>query len=114
MFPGPSAQIYHNEAGEVLGWDYAPDEPEWDDEWDEGWTEADEDFPRGTTVTISGESGVAFHVLEVSSDGERLHVRMVGDDRVHTIYRDDVDLLDREDFCGQCGQVGCAHDGMER
>lgn len=27
MFPGPNAQIYRNEAGEVLGWDYPPDEP---------------------------------------------------------------------------------------
>jgi hypothetical protein len=27
MFPGPGAQIYHNEVGEVLGWDYPPDEP---------------------------------------------------------------------------------------
>lgn len=25
MFPGPGAQIYYNEAGEVLGWDYPPD-----------------------------------------------------------------------------------------
>jgi len=27
MFPGPGAQIYKNDAGEVLGWDYPPDEP---------------------------------------------------------------------------------------
>jgi len=26
MFPGPGAQIYRNEAGEVLGWDY-PSQP---------------------------------------------------------------------------------------
>ena len=25
-FPGPNAQIYHNEAGEVTGWDYPSDE----------------------------------------------------------------------------------------
>ena len=39
MFPGPHAQIYYNEAGEVLGWDYpsygdAP-EPEEFDNWEE-------------------------------------------------------------------------------
>ena len=28
MFPGPSASVYRNEAGEVLGWDY----PSRDDE----------------------------------------------------------------------------------
>lgn len=26
-FPGPGAQVYYNEAGEPLGWDYPSDEP---------------------------------------------------------------------------------------
>ena len=26
MFPGPNAEIYRNEAGEVLGWDSGPSE----------------------------------------------------------------------------------------
>jgi hypothetical protein len=30
MFPGPNANIYRNEVGEVLGWDY-PAEPEYCD-----------------------------------------------------------------------------------
>ncbi len=30
MFPGYGAQIYHNDAGEVLGWDY----PDRDDPYD--------------------------------------------------------------------------------
>jgi hypothetical protein len=35
MFPGAGAQIYYNEAGEVIGWDYPSyDEPEYnDDDW---------------------------------------------------------------------------------
>jgi len=28
MFPGPHAQVYYNEAGEPLGWDY-PSEPDY-------------------------------------------------------------------------------------
>jgi len=28
MFPGPNAQVYYNDAGEPLGWDY-PSEPEY-------------------------------------------------------------------------------------
>ncbi len=28
MFPGPHAQVYYNEAGEPLGWDYPPDPAE--------------------------------------------------------------------------------------
>ena len=39
MFPGPHAQIYYNEAGEVLGWDNTyydePPEPEEFDNWEE-------------------------------------------------------------------------------
>lgn len=27
MFPGANAQVYYNEAGEPLGWDYPSDEP---------------------------------------------------------------------------------------
>ena len=40
MFPGPHAQVYYNEAGEPLGWDYPshdePPEPSDEDErrWD--------------------------------------------------------------------------------
>jgi hypothetical protein len=26
MFPGPGAQVYYNEAGEPLGWDYPNDD----------------------------------------------------------------------------------------
>lgn len=34
MFPGPHAQIYYNEAGEPLGWDYPDLDPQTDpDEW---------------------------------------------------------------------------------
>jgi hypothetical protein len=41
MFPGAGAQIYYNEAGEPLGWDYPSyDEPDYDpyddvEDWDD-------------------------------------------------------------------------------
>lgn len=37
MFPGANAQVYRNEAGEPIGWDYHSDEPDytdWDDRFD--------------------------------------------------------------------------------
>jgi hypothetical protein len=34
---------------------------------------------------------------------------MVGDDRVHLIDVADLTLLDEEDFCHGCGQIGCGH-----
>lgn len=32
MFPGPGAQIIRNEAGELLGWDYPSEEPDFDED----------------------------------------------------------------------------------
>lgn len=31
MFPGAGAQVYYNEAGEPLGWDYPDYDPQYDD-----------------------------------------------------------------------------------
>ncbi len=46
-FPGYGAQIYYNDAGEVLGWDYPSyDEPPdpWDDDpWDDDLNDEEED-----------------------------------------------------------------------
>jgi hypothetical protein len=39
---------------------------------------------------------------------------MVGDDARHVFDPGDLEPLDREEFCGECGQIGCCHDGMER
>jgi len=39
---------------------------------------------------------------------------MVGDDRVFEVDRDDLTLLDDLDYCAECGQVGCTHDGRDR
>jgi len=39
---------------------------------------------------------------------------MVGDDRVFEVDRDDLCLLGELDYCAECGQVGCTHDGRER
>lgn len=39
---------------------------------------------------------------------------MVGDDTVHLIDVEDLRPLAREEFCGECGQIGCTHDGLER
>ena len=41
-------------------------------------------------------------------------VYMVGDDRLEAVDLDELVDIDRADYCGECGQVGCAHDGMDR
>jgi len=42
-------------------------------------------------------------------DENMVRAVMVGDDKVYRVYRDDLVLLDEEEFCHGCGQVGCGH-----
>ena len=87
----------------------------------------DETFPADAYVVAGWGAGIAFRVLgwqtEPDEDTEwsgieertgRLIVVMVGDDAHHSVDPDDVTPLDRKDYCGECGQVGCAHDGYDR
>lgn len=39
---------------------------------------------------------------------------MVGDDVKHVYDYEDFEPLDRAAYCGECGQLGCTHDGLER
>lgn len=39
---------------------------------------------------------------------------MVGDDREHIVDVSDLTILADEDYCHECGQIGCGHDGIER
>ena len=51
---------------------------------------------------------------EEIEDRSRVIAVMVGDDREFEVDIEDITLLPREDFCGQCGQIGCTHDGYDR
>jgi hypothetical protein len=44
----------------------------------------------------------------------RIVAVMVGDDSKHTFDPDDLIPLSREEYCGECGQIGCSHDGYDR
>jgi len=41
-------------------------------------------------------------------------VVMVGDDHKHRVPETDCTPIDDLDYCGVCGQIGCAHDGRDR
>ena len=71
--------------------------------------------------------GVAFYVLgwetEPDEDTEwsgtenctgRVIAVMIGDDHKHSLDPDDVTPIERTEYCGVCGQIGCAHDGLDR
>jgi hypothetical protein len=36
---------------------------------------------------------------------------MVGDDTIHSIDPEDVEVLNEDEFCSECGQIGCTADG---
>jgi hypothetical protein len=48
---------------------------------------------------------------ETETDFGTARVVMVGDDREHEVALDDLIDVDDADFCSECGQVGCGHDG---
>ena len=86
----------------------------------------DEAFPADA-YTVKGSRGIAWYVLgwetEPTEDTEwsgteertgRVVAVMVGDDRRFTFDPEDVTPLPREDYCGECGQIGCGHDGLDR
>lgn len=84
-------------------------------------------FESGDVVKVEGFSGVAFRVIgpetEPDEDTEwsgyevetgRIECHMVGDDRIFTFEPDDLEPLEELAYCHVCGQIGCAHDGIDR
>lgn len=89
--------------------------------------EADSETFIADAYSVRGYSGIAWYVLgwetEPDEDTEwsgmeertgRVVAIMVGDDSKFSFDEDDVEPLEREDYCGECGQVGCTHDGYDR
>jgi len=58
-------------------------------------------------VSVKGWSGIAFKIKSIE-DNEVI-ARMVGDDREHIIDLDDCQLLADNEYCPECGQIGCGH-----
>ena len=90
------------------------------------YVDADSDGYDGA-YRVEGSAGVAWRVfgweVEPTEDTEwdglmvrtgRLVAVMIGDDRPEIVDTDEVEPIDREAYCGVCGQVGCCHDGLDR
>lgn len=93
----------------MIEFDFDDDE-EPEDVWDDG------DAFVGSTVSVSGYEGIAFRIDSVSLPfpADRVQAHMIGDDRTFEFDRDEVVVIPREAFCGECGQIGCTHDGLDR
>ncbi len=81
-------------------------------------------FDFEATYTADGYGGVAWRVTgyeEVADEDTvwsgymvrtgKLVAHMVGDDRDFTFDEDELTELDEDDYCHECGQVGCTADG---
>lgn len=84
---------YRGIAWYVLGWETEPGPSEWYDDEAEEWVYDDdpEMVRTGRVVAV-----------------------MVGDDRRFVVDEDEITPLPRKDYCGECGQIGCSHDGLVR
>lgn len=90
--------------------------------------ETDDDTFAADAYTVKGwGKGIAFYVLgwetEPDEDTEwsgyesrtgSVVVVMIGDDKRHIVDQDDLTPIKRADYCGECGQIGCTHDGLDR
>jgi hypothetical protein len=85
--------------------------------------EADDQAFPADAYTVRGHAGIAFYVLgwEVEADEDtewsgcynrtgQVVAVMIGDDHRWIVDLDDLQPLDRDAYCGECGQIGCAHD----
>jgi len=88
--------------------------------------EEDNDAWPADAYSVKGYRGIAWHVFgwetapnhdtEWSGIEERTGLVvacMVGDDSYCTFEPDELTALNREEYCGGCGQIGCTHDRLE-
>jgi hypothetical protein len=52
-------------------------------------------------------NGVAWYVTARSPDGSQVRATMVGDDATHVLNTENLTLIAPEDYCRECGQIGC-------
>jgi hypothetical protein len=84
-------------------------------------------FPGGGYKVAGWGAGVAWAVLgwetEPDEDTEwsgyetrtgKIIAVMIGDDRYFSLDPEDVEPIPRESYCGECGQIGCTCDALDR
>ena len=65
-------------------------------------------FLRHSIVTSECYPGCAFYVD--ADYGDELVAHMIGDDREFILHHDDVTVVDDDEYCHTCGQIGCSVD----
>lgn len=67
---------------------------------------------RDARYSVDG-FGAAVYVTDQPT-ADSVTVVMVGDDSPHTVDRDQLTLIGEDDYCAECGQIGCTADGRAR
>lgn len=71
--------------------------------------------------SVKGYGGIAFYLIGYEKirdedyewtgieydNPERVQAVMVGDDRVHIIDVEDLTVIGEDEYCPECGQIGC-------
>jgi hypothetical protein len=88
-------------------------------------------YPFAGSFTVDGWDGIAWRAIKyverqvVCYDrdiGEWVKTEiyedwivavMIGDDRRHEIEVSEITMIDDDDYCSECGALGCTHDGRE-
>ena len=89
--------------------------------------EADSESFSAEAYRVKGYEGIAWRVYGwetvpdedtewtgINTPTGRVVARMIGDDRLFTFEPDEIEPLEREEYCSECGQIGCTHDGLDR
>lgn len=77
----------------------------WVDDWAKDIVDK---YFQSDDIGDSGEVYYGWEEVEVQSDCI-VECYMVGDDRVHRFDIADLNVVDINDFCVSCGQIGCGH-----
>jgi hypothetical protein len=75
---------------------------------------------KGGKFTVGSGGGIAYWFKEVDTESDedtewtgiknptgKARMVMVGDDYVHTVYPEELVRIEEEDYCPECGQIGC-------
>lgn len=83
------------------------------------------DFDFEAAYRVEGYGGVAWHAYSYESvldenyewtgivnyNKERVNCYMIGDDRTFTFDISDLTVIPEDEFCHECGQIGCTANG---
>ena len=82
--------------------------------YDTEWTPEEWEYIGGPDDDPDDECNYLYSEPEEIENRERVRAIMVGDDRVFTFELDELTVIGDDDYCHECGQIGCTGDFRDR